>query len=638
MQSQEHTHDLSYHQAEKEAAMNFNAQEKMYHSFLRQRSKVTWLCKGDENNAYFHAFLKKIRMENIIVTYTNDQGEIIYNFKEVVWHFLVHFQGYMGTSSNPTQNLRSDYMNLGSRLNMEHQLSLIKPFTSKEIKKSFFSIPDSKSHGRDGYGAGFFKTMWPKLGTVFTKVVEKFFLTGSMPREFHATMITIIPKIENPTKAVDFKPIACFSTVYKCISKLLYSRLSQVLLVLINQNQEAFVQGRSIAHNVMILQDLLKNYKRKNISPRCTLNVDISKAYDTVSWKFLEALLNDFKLPTIFFSLIMTCLKATSYSILMNDTVQGSFKGKKGLRQDDPLSPLLFVMIMEYLTRRFLRGANQSKIRPCNEHQQIQSLLWRVKEEDKQAMMTELALQEGTYTLKYLGVPLRPTKWKVEDCGVIIKKIKERLHTWATRHLSVTNEVEKLCRDFLWGWNGNRSKLHVASWEKVCLPKAYGGLGFKDGVKWNQAIPAKYIWAISSKRDILWVKWINNIYLKNKSLLNYELKNDTSWYWKKLCHLRDKFTRGAIEKAGSGGNRFKTSLLFNSCLPQTQFEFNKCGGAENTEPKLMKSMMDRITKSFAKIEGDKGKGMAKARANRSYKPRLPSSTYSFETHGAPPSL
>uniref|UniRef100_A0A803PIG2 Reverse transcriptase domain-containing protein n=1 Tax=Cannabis sativa TaxID=3483 RepID=A0A803PIG2_CANSA len=147
-------------------------------------------------------------------------------------------------------------MELGSRLNMEQQLSMIKPFTRKEIKKDFFSIPDSKSPGPDGYGVGFFKTMWPEVGAEFTKVVENFFMT-----------------------------------------------------------------------------DLLKNYKRKNISPRCTLKVDISKAYDTVNWEFLEALLNDFKLLGRFISWIMTCLKATSYSVLMNGRVQGSFKGKKGLRQ-----------------------------------------------------------------------------------------------------------------------------------------------------------------------------------------------------------------------------------------------------------------------------------------------------------------
>uniref|UniRef100_A0A803QD09 Reverse transcriptase domain-containing protein n=1 Tax=Cannabis sativa TaxID=3483 RepID=A0A803QD09_CANSA len=217
LQAQEHIHDMSYQLAEKEDAMEFNAQEKMYHSFLRQRSK----------------------------------------------------------------SLRSDCMELGNRLNLEHQLSLIKPFTSKEIKKAFFSIPDSKSPRPDGYGASFFKTMWPELGAEFIKAVENFFKTGFMPREFHATMITLIPKTETPTKAVDFRPIAHCLTVYKCISKLLCSRLSQVLLGLINQNQGAFVQGRSIAHNVMILQDLLKNYKRKNISPRCTLKVDISKAYDT---------------------------------------------------------------------------------------------------------------------------------------------------------------------------------------------------------------------------------------------------------------------------------------------------------------------------------------------------------------------
>uniref|UniRef100_A0A803PHR7 Reverse transcriptase zinc-binding domain-containing protein n=1 Tax=Cannabis sativa TaxID=3483 RepID=A0A803PHR7_CANSA len=139
---------------------------------------------------------------------------------------------------------------------------------------------------------------------------------------------------------------------------------------------------------------------------------------------------------------------------------------------------------------------------------------------------------------------------------------------------SITKEIEKLCRGFLWGWNGNRSKLHVASWEKVCLPKNYGGLGFKDGVKWNQAILAKYIWAISTKSDILWVKWVNNIYLKNNSIWTYDLKNDSSWYWRKLCHLRDKFTPNDLTSEGDAKGRLNTKMLYNSKLQQAVFKIS----------------------------------------------------------------
>uniref|UniRef100_A0A803PYI9 Reverse transcriptase domain-containing protein n=1 Tax=Cannabis sativa TaxID=3483 RepID=A0A803PYI9_CANSA len=101
----------------------------------------------------------------------------------------------------------------------------------------------------------------------------------------------------------------------------------------------------------MILQDLSKNYRRKNTSPRCALNVDISKAYDTVDWDFLEDLLNAYNLSRKFVNRFMIYVRNTSYSLLMNGRVQGNFKGAKGLRQGDPIYPLLFVLIMEYLTR-----------------------------------------------------------------------------------------------------------------------------------------------------------------------------------------------------------------------------------------------------------------------------------------------
>uniref|UniRef100_A0A803PD65 Reverse transcriptase domain-containing protein n=1 Tax=Cannabis sativa TaxID=3483 RepID=A0A803PD65_CANSA len=187
--------------------------------------------------------------------------------------------------------------------------------------------------------------------------------------------------------------------------------------------------------------------------------------------------------------------------------VQDNFHGKKGLREGYPLSPLLFVLIMEYSTRRLSMAANQSNFSKVN-IQSIQILkdvmnefyatsglaintnksqiyLGGVDNKAKHAIPREINLTEGKFRLKYLGVPLRPTKWRVEDCDVILKKIKPRLHNWASRHLSftgrsqlihsvllglhnhwmiifilpqsITKKIEKLCRGFLLGWNGNRS-------------------------------------------------------------------------------------------------------------------------------------------------------------------------------------
>uniref|UniRef100_A0A803PTB7 Reverse transcriptase domain-containing protein n=1 Tax=Cannabis sativa TaxID=3483 RepID=A0A803PTB7_CANSA len=183
-----------------------------------------------------------------------------------------------------------------------HPMELIFLDKEKQAAATFLSqekiIPDTKAPGADGYSA------------------------GSIPMELHSTLISLIPKHQNPTSVVDYRPIAYCTTVYKCISKLLCSRLAKVLPLLINQNQEAFIQGMSIAHNVMILQDLLKNYKRKNVSPRCTIKIDISKAYDTVSWEFMEDLLVAFNIPQKFVKWIMGCLRATSYSLVMNGRVQ----------------------------------------------------------------------------------------------------------------------------------------------------------------------------------------------------------------------------------------------------------------------------------------------------------------------------
>uniref|UniRef100_A0A803Q0W5 Reverse transcriptase zinc-binding domain-containing protein n=1 Tax=Cannabis sativa TaxID=3483 RepID=A0A803Q0W5_CANSA len=116
---------------------------------------------------------------------------------------------------------------------------------------------------------------------------------------------------------------------------------------------------------------------------------------------------------------------------------------------------------------------------------------------DKKVILEDLHMGEGTFPLK--------------ACSAYSLVLLGLRNYWMSIFIlpqSVIKEVEKLYRGFLWGIKGEKSKIHLASWDLVCLPKPFGGLGFKNGPTWNRSILGKFIWAIMDKHDILWVKWV----------------------------------------------------------------------------------------------------------------------------------
>ncbi|XP_062105448.1 uncharacterized protein LOC133817076 [Humulus lupulus] len=313
----------------------------------------------------------------------------------------------------------------------------------------------------------------------------------------------------------------------------------------------------------------------------------------------------------------MTCLTGTSYTLMLNGRLQGSFEGRKGLRQGDPISPLLFVLVMEYLTRLLKLVSHQREFRfhPMCKHLQLVNLCFAddlilfckgniisvqilfegffnfcqcsglvanlnksqlffggVAAKVTNIILSSVALGEGSFPLKYLGVSLRPTR-------------------------CVIQEIDRLCRNFLWGSKNNRSKFHCSSWSQVCLPKALGGLGFKQSSIWNKVLLAKFIWALSSKQDVLWVKWIDEIYLKGQYFWSYHLKPNVSWYWRKLCYLREIFSEVELVDSSVNG-RLNLKVMFSSMLQRDPVGFAKAMWCSLIVPKhrfiLWQSVLDHL--------------------------------------------
>ncbi|XP_074299745.1 uncharacterized protein LOC141630901 [Silene latifolia] len=183
-------------------------------------------------------------------------------------------------SHKSTNTVNSNVVRQGMCCTEAYWTLLNIPVTADEIKKYLFSIPSNKSPGPDGYSSHFYKDAWDIMGNDICESVINFLDTGNLLTQINSTVITLIPKIDMPTNVKHYRPISSCNVLYKIISKLLCSRLALIIPDLICKTQGAFVKGRSILENILICQDLIRQYNRGKASPRCLFKLDLQKAYD----------------------------------------------------------------------------------------------------------------------------------------------------------------------------------------------------------------------------------------------------------------------------------------------------------------------------------------------------------------------
>ncbi|XP_075480593.1 uncharacterized protein LOC142521250 [Primulina tabacum] len=134
-------------------------------------------------------------------------------------------------------------------------------------------------------------------------------------------------------------------------TELLYSRLRVVAERLISPNQSGFVPGRMISDNILLAQELTHSLTLPTRGGNVILKLDMAKAYDRVQWPFLFEVLRHFGFSERVVEMVSACISHCHFSVNINGSLSGFFGSTRGLRQGDPLSPMLFILGAEYLSR-----------------------------------------------------------------------------------------------------------------------------------------------------------------------------------------------------------------------------------------------------------------------------------------------
>eukprot|EP00253_Pinus_taeda_P002838 PITA_02838 len=538
----------------------------------RLKSRAIWLKSGNENTGFFHNFAKGRKSANTIWSLKDEEGRVVRTFSDLSGLGQRHFQRIFSDTGEATIAEVIRTAQCFPRFVKEDEADELSiPVSKEEVEAAMKNMAKDKSPSRDGWTIELFLHFFYLIGSEITNVVEESRLKGEIYRPFNSTFIALIPKKDEPENFEDFRPISLCNCIYKIIAKVIAIRIVPILSRNISMEQFGFLDGRQIHEAIGVAQEVIHSVKQKK-KKGAVLKIDLSKAYDRINWLYLRLLLTHLGFNYSFISWIMGCISNVSFVVLINGAASPFFKSQRGLRQGCPLSPLLFLLVAEGLSRLIHKARREEKVKGIEKR----------KFHDDQSFSFPPSAPGLSFQI--FGFLAKAGSYKKEDWKWLIAKLEARISHWSFKWLSrsgrltlikfvllaipvywaaltwipkgVMEKIRRLCCRFLWAGSKENSVLPWVAWDKLARPKDWGGWGIKRLPEFSLSLAAKSGWRLITIEN-LWTrvvkrKYIDQIPLEDWIRSQEKKMKHSSVIWKATVEAFTVIEQGLAWKVGDG--------------------------------------------------------------------------------------
>ncbi|GBG85669.1 hypothetical protein CBR_g40401 [Chara braunii] len=334
-------------------------------------------------------------------------------------------------------------------LTPQERLSLDRPITLEELAQTLRVMATGKAPGRNGLSVEFFRCCWDALGPPLVEVYNKVLVGECLGAAMTHGVIALMFKKGDKTNVRNYRPIFLLNVDYKILAKTMALRLGKILPRLVERDQGAFVQGRSIFHNILTTIESVEVLKGEH-RDMAVLMLDLEKAYDRVGWSFVLTTLRRMGFGDGFCRWVLAMYTAASFAVQVNGHLSRSFQLTRSLRQGCLLAPLLFVLQLEVplnciRKHQLIKGLPLAEGRECRAKALADNLFLVPENSVASLGAIKAVLEEDAekqFNLDFVHLFTNTSRFRVEEVGSELKHANDQLAKMKDELARCTKDLE----------------------------------------------------------------------------------------------------------------------------------------------------------------------------------------------------